>query len=179
MKYLFILNGNFKRTLISMNNVRVTSNQRIYLREKIIEILTYCSITGPISMGQCEALNAKHSVQTCFKIVFCCCDGNCWKYSLSLACLTHAIKICANTLKFNVWFAASNVSGIIVREIIFDAFMDCCCCCCWCCCFTSSRIFDWIIGFCFRGPRSSCTAFFLMGNFPFKIFYKYSIFECI
>lgn len=139
-------------------------NERIrkWAQKRIIQIETYCSITGPISMGQCEALSAKHSVQTCFRIVFCCCDGNCWKYSLSLACLTHAIKICASTLKFNVWFAASNASGIIVCEIVFDVCVDgCCCgcCCCCCCCFTSSRIFDWIIGFCFRGPRSSCTAF--------------------
>lgn len=130
---------------------------------------TYCSITGPISMGQCDALSAKHSVQTCFNIVFCCCDGNCWKYSLSFACFTHAIKICANTLKFNVWFAALNASGIIGGNIIFDVWMRCCCFCCCCCCFTSSKIFDRIIGFCFRGPRSSCTASWMLNEFSIDI----------
>lgn len=108
----------------------------------------YRSITGPISMGQCEALNTKHSVQTCFRIVFCCCDGNCWKYSLSLACLTHAIKICAITLKFNVWFAW-NENGCDF-EMRSDESAGCS---------ISSKIFDWIICLGFRGPRSSCTAY--------------------
>lgn len=125
-------------------------------------IITYCSITGPISMGQCDALNAKHSVHTYFKMVFCCCVGNCWKLSFNLACFTQTTKICAITLKFNVWFAW-NVNGIAC-EIRFVVCIECCLP-------VSSRLFDddaaaaaddsddWMHGFCFRGPRSSCTAF--------------------
>lgn len=105
-------------------------------------------MTGPISMGQCDARSTKHSVQTFFRIIFCCCDGNCWKCSLSLACLTHATKICAITLKFKVWFASNeNGTDFTMRFVANSESLA-----------TSNRCDDWIIGFCFRGPRSSCTA---------------------
>lgn len=99
-------------------------------------------------MGQCDARNTKHSVQTFFNITFCCCTASCWKCSLSFACLTHATKICAITLKFNVRFDSTENGPALDR--IFDENIGF---------FASSKIFDWIIGFCFLGPLSSCTAF--------------------
>lgn len=111
--------------------------------------LTHWSIIGPISMGQWDARNTKHSVQTFFNMAVCCRAASCLKCSLSFACFTQATKICAITLKFNVRFDSKESESVF--DIILGGNSGV---------FASSKIFDWIIGFCFRGPRSSWTAAF-------------------